>query len=254
MQKRLGVNVVHTTSNLNQIYGEIQALLHAVSKSCDFLMKVDTDEFMALSNDKGQLQVTGIREYLDWMPVNGSKYVVDMSMNLIPPQKTICINDDPAMETRFTLPEGIASGYRKTFFAAPTFESTDLGGHTGVVRAPFNNDHKILSALSIVHYHNQCYERMMHNTLKAVASHGYVSSSDTTAVQLKKCEKLTGGYQGRECNVPSCHKIWQYMAHLYNTTESRLNYLTTYSGAEKMDFHVVRDLVKAKLKEFEYSK
>jgi hypothetical protein len=204
VQKRLGVNVVRTTSNLNEIYGEIQALLHAVSKSCDFLIKVDTDEFLVLSNDKGLLQTNGIREYLDWMPVDGSKYVVHKSMNLIPPQREDCMNDDPAMETRFTAP--FAAGGYKTFFAAPTFETTDLGGHTGVVRAPFNNDHKILSALSIVHYHNQCYERMMHNTVQAMMSHGYINKTDTIDEQLSKCEELTGGYHGRECNVPSCHK------------------------------------------------
>jgi hypothetical protein len=251
-QKRLGVNVIRTTASLNKIYDEIQALMLALSDSCDFILKVDTDEFLALSNHKGGIQVAGVREYLDWMPIDGSKFVIGRLMNVIPPQRHNCTaTDDPAMETRFTVPTDI-NGY-KVIFVAPSYYSSDLGGHGGVVHQPFDNSKTVISALGIVHYHNQCYKTMMRNTLRAVLSHGYINTTDTVRVRIKKCEQLVGGYKGRQCVVNSCHKVFQYLEHLYNATQSRLNYQAVMSDVKQMDFYEVRDLVLAKTGAFDYS-
>ena len=46
--KSLGFNILFTQAGLDELENIITKVLHGLRKSCDFLMKLDTDEFLAL--------------------------------------------------------------------------------------------------------------------------------------------------------------------------------------------------------------
>ena len=49
--KHLGINLYRNNHNLNTIEREINNIMRSVKNSCDFLIKVDTDEFIGVYNN-----------------------------------------------------------------------------------------------------------------------------------------------------------------------------------------------------------
>ena len=78
--------------------------------------------------------------------------------------------------------------------------------------------------------------------MRAVISHGYISESDYTAERISKCEKLVGGYKGRNCWMYSCHKLWIYLDYLYDPAESREHYVAL-GRVPGVQFTGIRDVV-----------
>lgn len=225
-KKVLGVHVMKTKASLNNIADEMNNLMRSVAHSCDFITKLDTDQFIALHTETDgshTYTTSGIIEYLDTLPMNGLRYRFGYALEVAGATGKCNAEDDPARMTMFRTPSSPAV---HSFFAGYSFASTDLGNNFGkVVSPPYNTLDFVVTQVSILHFHNQCYSVMLTNTLRTLLSHGYVKRGDNATDMVKKLEHLVGGHKGRDCTVPNCHKIWAYLDHLYDATESRKKYL-----------------------------
>lgn len=224
---RLGVHVLHSTANLNSVGDEINQLMATLGPTCDFMTKLDTDEFIILYNrEKNDFQVDGVMAYIDTMHVTGARYRVGYSLEGGIPPKDCTIDDDPSLEIGFATggDTSLPFPYRKAMFPGFSFNYTDLGNHDGFMKDRFESLPDITPDLAVVHFRNQCYATYIANTYRAVMSHGYVNSTDSAQEMIGKLETLSGGPGKRDCEIPSCHKVLKYLDHLWDEEGDRDKY------------------------------
>ena len=211
--KQLGVNVIYSKSDLNTVNTEINMLINREKRYADFLIKVDTDEIIVhydKTTNKISTDPTIIRDYLKQLPYDGARLKIGYQCfaTVFP---NCSDSDNTFITARHTSPMGPTTF--KTFFASVSFGEIDLGGHIGEVYAPFNNSVLHYTDLSIVHYHYQCFDRIMRVTERAVLSHQYILPTDTLQQKIDKLHNLTWDFP-TNCRQASCHKAYDYWLYL----------------------------------------
>jgi len=149
----LGVNVIFTPANLNQLANEMSFVGKRLSGSSDFIMKVDADEFIALKTENYQCQypdaVLGSSCAMSSYPLIA--YLADHKNNLgklaSGPAHRIgyCSQSVPSREL-CEAGEGDEIGrlnffdrdLKKAVSDSRTINGVDLGGHDGNNLPPFN--------------------------------------------------------------------------------------------------------------------
>ena len=223
--KALGFNVLFSQAGLDKLETVITRLMHALRKSCDFLMKLDTDEFLALYNPSTRDVYTShtlIQAHLNALPYNGSMYKVGFYADSIPRVDDCNPEEDiTSTTTQFTCP---SASQHKSFFPSTTFKHMDLGSHGGVVSVTGPGKNIFHSSnLVILHYHNRCFLSVMRSCETVVISHGYIYQNDSTAKRIEKLEaKGASGYN-------SFHKAVYY-----------LHYLRDPAATEKAYYDMIR--------------
>lgn len=245
--------------SLDGVNAVIQELLSNLRHSADFLIKMDTDEFLGVSQSPdsalcsvhncslpGVAVGTAVRDYLDNLVVKDGKLLrIQHTMYSIPAQ-TCAIN--PALTTAFShLYHDDGSTFmfgkdttiratRKTFFVAPTFKSVDLGGHFGNLQPQYNGGAQ-MAELVLIHLHYTCYAEELANTWHVMVAHGYLDGNMSSAVQLARCDKELA-------NVgTSAHKIHFYCGHLKDPVANEESYLNTFRMVPNWKFSGLAQLV-----------
>lgn len=160
----LGVHVFFSAGNLNTAASEISIIFHGIRKSCDFAIKLDTDEFLGMyvSQNKSFMREEVV-DYIDILPYDGRMYKVGwIALNVI--NQSCSLQDDVALTSEKFMT--LTPTTFKSFFAAWTFQSIDLGSHYGRVQTFYDSETFHSTNLAIYHYHNQCLERYIQNHRK----------------------------------------------------------------------------------------
>lgn len=238
----LGLNVHYSDAGLNEACQEINRLMNDYKGSNNFLIKLDTDEFLAYTEpfhlgphnfsdrflQKGYLarpeKTTFFRRLLsqkimDLRHADKTLLVKNFNEHLdrlpITGQRykasltvwslpTTVTNHRPCRNlTRFT---PIQFTHLKSFFHSSSFVSVDLGSHRGVST---QNDGVIETGLTIVHYHSTSVEDTMTRAKQALLSHGYFDASDDLKKQRDKLTELKN--LGK---IASSHKIELYLRYI----------------------------------------
>lgn len=194
----LGVNVIFSNANLNQLEGLITNIANSIGGSSDAILKMDTDEFLVI-NDEGESELTtNFEDYLSDFSDNqhhdlrmiSNKYVSYLQSSQ--PTSQICAEDIYATPDRFPLqPFTLASKNFKSVYDSKKIFShlanINLGGH--------NIDSNVPTKLSVVHFHGRCIEIEIENSRRVMERHNVINASmsdDQTLAILKdslKCPK-----------------------------------------------------------------
>ena len=177
-------------SNLNNLADTITSVMHSLKNQCDFLIKLDTDEFIGrydkntnnISIDKEE-----ILESINSLDINGNKYRILYYLDSAPRIHYT----NPLESTTFHQPE-FRPNY-KVFFYSHTFEYCDLGAHSGILVSGYDSDNYNKSDLIVVHYHNQNVKQYVDNCKRACLSHGFISEHDSTETQTTKLQNHMNG-------------------------------------------------------------
>ena len=219
--KSLGYNILFSQADLNSLEKVISKLMRSLRKSCDFLLKLDTDEFLAVYDPPSSKVYTShirIQAHLNSLPYNGSMYKVGYYSDVIPPLDN-CLPEDDITSTTvlFSCPQ---RSTHKTFFPSKTFEHMDLGSHAGSVSVsgPGKNVYHTSNFL-ILHYHNQCFLSYVKNCETVIVSHGYVYQNDSIE---RRIEKLSAK-NGQDYN--SWHKAAYYLTYLKDPNGTEKSYI-----------------------------
>lgn len=101
--KHTNINIIYDNVNLNDMEYTINNIMKSLINNCDFLIKLDTDEFIGLYNplfNDISINKYIIRNYFDNLIINGLKYKASYTINNMPSD----INDDPIHNISFTNP------------------------------------------------------------------------------------------------------------------------------------------------------
>jgi hypothetical protein len=239
------VNVIFSKSDLNNVVVDINDIMLSVSVASDLMIKLDTDEFLAVVPESEscpnqsslvnkmttpldvscRLSPYGLQKYIDssHFPLDGSKLRIGFT-SLSVPDKDTCEGpskgNDPA---KLIYTEALPTDY-KAFFDSRTFEDADLGSHMGVTLPPFQEKIKY-TALGTLHLHSRCFQAEIESSRQATIRHGYMNEEDSDEVALAKFRNLLQhGYPTKENNCaeamnrswtfPSVHKVFQVMQYM----------------------------------------
>ena len=233
----LGLTVRFSSAGLNELADELTKIMHLYKGTDNFLIKMDTDEFLAITPNPNSiieyermhcpnckslyhkmkkwflsalspshfietnLRITNFSDFFEKLPVTGQSYKASFTCWSKPKfgsVKNIC--DEI---TDFTPLHKTAI---KSFFHSSSFVSVDLGCHAGVSS---NSSGVIETNLCIIHFHGISVEDSARRTRQALLSHGYISKGDSSkelALKLRRL-RLNG-------EIPSFHKINFYLQYL----------------------------------------
>ena len=251
--QRLKVNYFRSSANLNTLEVLIQELFANLALSCDFITKVDADEFIvSLVREDSEVPLLSIEtghvsETLDTLPLDGGRYKFTYFASSVP--ETGCtIDSDPAHSTRYKRPTKLTA---KTFFSARTVASIDLGNHQGVVKEPpFDRSSEHETDLAIAHHHWRCFASYYKNTEKAMISHGYINQNDTVSAKISSLESVIS------LGLHSNHKAKELLGILQQgPTAAEASYNARFSdlGSELFSFSGLRDSILRLTETWEYT-
>ena len=206
-----GVNVMRTQLNLNNVLDAINHLFRLLAHSTDFIIKLDTDELLLRWNGTA-LVTTGLVEYLDSIPVTGALLKVGGAGENAAPSSCGDRNNSVVLASRHFILVDAHPAMGRKFFSGPSFKTVDLGAHKGEVQSPFDAlPSEFVPNLRYAHYHQQCYDITIANSLRAIISHGYLDPSEPSEVQREKLAQRVA-----TSNFPrgSIHKAAGYLEHL----------------------------------------
>jgi hypothetical protein len=194
------------TDNFINIQNQMNQIMNSVKEQCDFLIKLDTDEFIGIYDDLNNdilIDREMIRSTFNNLKINGGQY------------KTKYIWSQPCelkinpLDYIYFIDTGEANKNHKSFFYSKSFLSTDLGSHHGAVLEPYNSIINYTNIM-IIHYHNQCFNSFIENSKKACITHNYIKKNDNKETQIDKLKKYVDSNQ----IVCSLHKLRYYYRYL----------------------------------------
>lgn len=236
-----GVTVLRTSANLNALEDLLTHVMWEIRDTADFVIKLDTDEFLALRGSAGGVEASpaDFAAYLTSLPVTGGKYKVGYVTESLPSEPCDAATSAALQSTRFSALQ--PTGF-KTFFLGATFQSVDLGSHFGAAVHPFDAITPLATELVVVHFHSQCFELTMENNVKALVSHGYISADDPVEVQAEKCRVIAERARQGVC-VASCHKAMGHLEYLrMGHGAAKEAYYKGFAGAGRQDDAISRAL------------
>lgn len=229
-----GLNVHHSSTGLDGLHEELTRSMHAHKGTNSFLIKLDTDEFLAYVRDFASGPLHGVlssgylrrgifrrlataivdlkhggaplcvdefRQFFGGLPVTGQRYKASLTAWSIP--RVHAVRDVCRDLTEFTPLQFTAI---KTFFHSDSFVSVDLGSHEGVSA---RNEGVIDTGLTLIHYHSTSVEDSARRARQVLQSHGYIDPGDSLAEQRRRLAGVRS--RGR---VNSFHKIDLYLRYL----------------------------------------
>ena len=240
-----GLNIHYSNANLNEVTDVINDLMHKHKGENNFLIKMDTDEFLAyrrpslfLNLHSASKAPTLSRSY--WRKClskifTAGYYMECKCMDVLYQDKQLR-NDEfrnflkklpitgqryKANFTMFSIPKNkdvqdpcseitsfmpIQHYFWKSFFHSKSFRSVDAGGHGGVTD---NNKGEILTGLTIIHYHAISVEDSLRRTRQVLISHGYIGDGDGLELCRKKLLKVKAS-----TNWTSHHRVGLYLTYI----------------------------------------
>lgn len=272
----LGINVIYTPANLNELAEEMSRLAKSLDASSDFIVKMDVDEFLMLHNGNSDclrannkkhnessidcsLSPYPVMEYLDNHEANlgAYPYVKRLQLGYTSPSiydGELCRSPDPDNNIgRIHFQEMVQNSkwggvaVIKGLVDSRLIDSIDLGGHGGRRQPPFvESPGKVqLVPLSLAHLHNRCMHHEIENCRKAMISHGFILETDSNEEQLRKLMAM-GANSKDPCEVrkvrpvASYHKVVPYITFLGNCPRWREDvfYPPPSTGKTNPDFEM----------------
>lgn len=212
--KMEGLNVHYSSNGLNDLAKELTELMHAHKGTNTFLIKLDTDEFLAYTRNfesilrsrnnikNPEICVDNFSQFFADLPITGQRYKASLTAWSIPRNGAVAnvcrdlIEFTPLQFTQI-----------KTFFHSDSFVSVDLGSHNGVST---NNEGVIDTALTLIHYHSVSVDDSARRARQVLISHKYISAEDSVVEQRQKLRSV----RSKGAGVLSYHKIDFYLEYL----------------------------------------
>ena len=225
--------MIFTRANLNQMESVMTGMAKDIAGSSDFIVKMDTDEFLVVYDNSTKVLTTSIQDYLANLRLDGDSRFGYAQNSL--PSKEVCSEDIYSTPDKFPLGEssfigtGAMSYFKTVYNSKLPFANGErfinLGGHAHSVRAGIWTD------LGIIHYHFRCVEIEVENCKRVLENHEYIlpsySDGEATAALAKRfdcsAEDICDTCQF-EASFASVHKAVFYLKWLNCPEKMKADY------------------------------
>lgn len=184
----LGANILFNNANLNQLEVLITRLASDIRGSSDFIMKVDTDEFLGVyDNNTTTALSVDVMEYLAGFATNNNHPLRRLQekghsrfgyAQPSIPSRHVCEGNIYATPDQFPLGEMVSvdafnPGFKAVYSSRHKF-AVNLGGHF------FGEgfDSSLVTNFGIFHYHSRCVEIEVENCKRVLERHNFISATE----------------------------------------------------------------------------
>ena len=213
----------NSSSNLNNLDCTITSVMQSLKDTCDFIIKLDTDEFIGYyDKNTNEISVSkdDIINSINSLDINGNKYRILYYVNSAP----LIHYNYPLECTTFHQPEFTPN--HKVFFYSQTFEYCDLGAHCGRLVSGYDSNIYNKSDLIIVSYHFPNPNQYVANCKRACLSHQFISEEDSIETQIIKLQSHMNGL--------SSHKAKDYYNYLITESGYTENYYNKFKNLDSI--------------------
>ena len=235
----LGANVIFSHANLNELQALMSQIAAQIAGSSDFILKVDTDEFLSVYDEKtGTIRSSLFEQYLNELRkyTNSTESLRIGYWQRTLASKELCIEgkDLNIFDMPVTKLTKAPNDYKCLFNSNGVFQTgISLGGHAHDLPPD-----AATTNLAILHCHTKCFKDEIENSRKACISHNFISDADTNEEAIKKLTELLGlrPENGTMCGVTptkkmvSIHKAIFYVQYLKCPEKMEAHF---YSGMQK---------------------
>ena len=224
---RFPFHLRHSLVNLNEITGELLQWMVEIKDRYEWIMKVDTDEFVCYATGKGEPDVSSSSLHL---PKGSAAEVLLVQWH---------IGSEPVQSgspTESKRAEIAQIPYFKQIYSGPRFVNNtfNLGSHATAAAQT-----QTAPGLTIVHY-RRTYEEYVRLATQTIRSHGYIDATDSSAEMIQKLKLFD---KRPNCTMHSCHKNWIVLDDLQNRTKMRSAYYAS-NGKARPVLHEWRDYLR----------
>jgi len=246
----LGANVIFSDADLNELEGVLTRIGGHASGSSDFIIKMDTDEFLTVYDQVNKNLTTSISTYLSGFTTNerhdlhrpGPTRVSFVQGSF--PSKDICDKNIYSTPELFPLRDLQPADWFKAVFNSRVPFRINLGGHAHNPGRDFPGD----TCFGILHFHARCVEIEAENCKRVLERHHYIDPSDSPEQAKSKLVTLLGCPYEDTCNtctnprgMNSVHKAVWYAMWLDCEERLREEYYPDIPAQRNMDFiHAIR--------------
>ena len=206
--KHFPIHVHHRLVDLNSISKRLVAWMSEIKDRYQWIMKVDTDEFVAYAPG-GKLDAASTSFHLP-AGTTAVNLAVERVLHPEPVKSGSPTDSERGSIENLTWFKHIYSGPQ---FKASTF---NLGSHCFNPTAP-------APGLAIVHY-PRSYDEMVRMATQVIISHKYIHATDNSSEIIRKLTKLSHKYTRPQCPISSCHKTWRVLDYLKDPDKMRSAY------------------------------
>jgi hypothetical protein len=243
----LGANVLFNDANLNQLVSLMTEIARNVGNSADFILKVDTDEFLVAHDIQSKNVTPGaVADYLSGFAehgdhplrtVNGHSRVGFLQRSI--PSKVACDRDIYSTPDKFLLgPLHIDPVSYKAVFDSRLSPVINLGGHA-IPPSEFKNS----SNFGILHFHSRCIDVEVEVAKRVIIRHNFLAASDGRDIARAKLAKMCKiSVEDNFCNSTcqfngvSNHKVKLYMRWLDCEDSMKETYYNGIEGRQNVEF------------------
>ena len=235
----LGVNVLFSDANLNQLAQIMTDIGVNIGGSSDVIIKMDTDEYLVVHDNRtNTLSSTSISDYLSGF-ANDKNHPLRLQgnskvryiQNSIPSEK-VCQDDIHALPDKFPLrPIVLADTFFIQFKMVYDSKEVQMGSSTINLGGHAVPEPPEWTQFGIVHYHERCVEIEVESCKQVLERHEYISPSDTedeAKVKLANKFKCSTEDMCHTCSFEplfdSFHKAFFYLKWLDCREETEKEY------------------------------
>jgi hypothetical protein len=213
--------------DLNKITGELLQWMVEIKDRYEWILKVDTDEFVCYAPGNGVPDVSSSSLHL---PKGSAAEVLRIQWKIGPEP----VQSGSPTESKFA--EIIPATDFKQIYSGPRFvnKTFNLGSHISHTLA------HTAPGVTVVHYHSRSYEELVRLAMQTITSHGYIKATDSRAEMIQKLKRLD---DRPACRVNSCHKNWIVLDDLQNQTKMRSAHYAS-NGKARPVLHEWRDYLR----------
>jgi hypothetical protein len=226
---RFPFHLRHSRVDLNKITGELLQWMVEIKDRYEWILKVDTDEFMCYAPKGKGKGVPDVSSSSLHLPKGSAAEMLRIQWK---------IDVEPVQSgspTESTCAEIVPANVFKLIYSGPRFVNNtfNLGGHsfTAAHTAP---------GVTVVNYHNRNYEELVRLAMQTILSHGYIKATDSRAEMIRKLKRLDAR---PACRLNSCHKNWIVLDDLRNHTKMRSAHYAS-NGKARPVLHEWRDYLR----------
>jgi len=240
----LGANVLFTNTNLVDMERLLTNIGKQIAGSSDMIIKVDTDELLAVYDNKtNMLSPNSIQEYLSGfvgnkthpLHLNGNSKVGYVQGGFV--KEEVCRDNlYPSLDKYLLDILDYVPVFKMVFDSKTLLTSNEmkinLGGHAHSV---MNEDNR--TQFGIVHYHQRCVEIQIKNARTVLERSNFISSSDTDEEAKVKLAAKFNCSSVDICNncvfhqrFNSFHKAIMYLRYMDCEEEYRKEYYARTKG------------------------
>lgn len=239
VQEQFPINVRHSLANLNQITAKLSAWMDEIKGGYEWMMKVDTDEFVAFAQPNGWPNMSSPNLHLppgasaellatDWRamvapvqsgsPLESDRAKLDKGVGLL----AVLVKGP---KTNSATKTGKDNTQYKQIYSGPKFKRKffNLGSHG--LKAWL----KTSPGLLIIHYHHRSYEELVRIATQTLISHAYIKASMNVSTKISILAKRD---RRPACNMASCHKGWVALDDLRDHEKAKKEFYKEFNTAD----------------------